>query len=142
VFDEGGVCVIGIVVVSHGPLAEGLKGAAEMIVGQQERFQAIGMDPAADMDRLRGQIERASAEVGAGDDAGVLVLVDLMGGSPSNASAYLAAQGTTVICGTNLPMLLEVLVARDAASVEELTNIALQTGKEGVINLTQILAGK
>lgn len=134
--------MIGIVVVSHGPLAEGLKGAAEMIVGPQERFQAIGMDPAADMDRLREQIERASAEVGGGNDADVLVLVDLMGGSPSNASAYLAAQGTAVICGANLPMLLEVLVARDHASVEELTDIALQTGKDGVISLTQMLAGK
>jgi PTS system mannose-specific IIA component len=133
--------VIGIVVVSHGPLAEGLKDAAEMIVGPQERFQAIGMDAAADMDRLREQIEGTVAEVGAGNDAGVLVLVDLMGGSPSNASAYLAAQGTPVICGANLPMLLEVLMAREHASIQELTDIALQTGKDGVINLTQILAG-
>jgi PTS system mannose-specific IIA component len=132
--------MIGIVVVSHGPLAEGLKGAAEMIVGPQENFQAIGMDPAADMDRLREQIESAVAEVNAGD-SGVLVLVDLMGGSPSNASAYLAAQGTQVICGTNLPMLLEVLTAREHASIEELAETALQTGKDSVISLTRMLAG-
>lgn len=134
-----GVRVIGIVLVSHGPLAEGLKGAAEMIVGPQERFQAFGMGPAADLDRLRAQIEAAAAEVAAGDPADVLVLVDLMGGSPANASAYLASSGTSVICGTNLPMLLEVLTAREWAGIQELTEIALQAAKDGVVNLTQML---
>jgi len=131
--------VIGIVLVSHGPLAEGLKGAAEMIVGPQERFLAIGMDPAADVDRLRSQIEAAVAEV-ASDGTGVLVLVDLMGGSPANASGYLAANGTPVICGASLPMLLEVLTSRDHASAAELADIAQQAGKDGVVNLTQLLA--
>lgn len=130
--------MIGIVLVSHGPLAEGLKGAAEMIVGPQEHFLAIGMDPAADMDRLRAQIEAAATEAAAGT-AGALVLVDLMGGSPSNASAYLASRGTPVICGASLPMLLEVLVARDRAGVQELADIALQAGRDGVVSLTQML---
>jgi len=132
--------LIGIVLVSHGPLAEGLKGAAEMIVGPQERFLAIGMDPAADLDRLREQIEAAAADASAGDKTEVLVLVDLMGGSPANASAYLATNGTVVLCGANLPMLLEVLMARESASVQELTEIALQAAKDGVINLTQKLS--
>src|SRR5215469_7677328 len=83
---ERGVVLIGVVLVSHGPLAEGLKGAAEMIVGPQERFLAIGMDPAADVDRLRAQIEAEAAEANEGAGTLVLVLVDLMGGSPANAS--------------------------------------------------------
>lgn len=131
--------MIGIVLVSHGPLAEGLKGAAEMIVGPQEHFQALGMDPAADLDRLRAQIEAAAAEVSSGDPANVLVLVDLMGGSPANASAYLASSGTPVLCGINLPMLLEVLTAREWADIQELTEIALQAAKDGVVNLTHML---
>jgi PTS system mannose-specific IIA component len=125
--------------VSHGPLAEGLKGAAEMIVGPQERFLAIGMDPAADLDRLRERIEAAANEAAAGEEAGVLVLIDLMGGSPANASAYLASGGTAVICGVNLPMLLEVLTTRERANLQELTEIALQAARDGVINLTQKL---
>ncbi|BCL80706.1 PTS mannose transporter subunit IIAB [Ktedonobacteria bacterium brp13] len=132
--------MIGIVVVSHGPLAEGLKSAAEMIVGPQERFLALGMNPAADLDELRKQIESAATEVAAGDEAGVMVLVDLMGGSPANASAYLANSGTTVLCGVNLPMLLEVLTTRERTNIEELTEIALQAAKDGVINFTQMLA--
>lgn len=134
---ERGVIVIGIVLVSHGPLAEGLKGAAEMIVGQQERFLAVGMGPAADVDQLRTQIEAAAAQ--ANDGAGTLVLVDLMGGSPANASAYLATSGTPVVCGASLPMLLEVLTSREHTSLEELTGTALQAGKDGVVNLTQLL---
>lgn len=131
--------MIGIVLVSHGPLARGLKGAAEMIVGPQERFLAIGMDAAADLDQLRGQIEAAAVEVAA-DNAGVLVLVDLMGGSPANASAYLATAGTPVICGVSLPMLLEVLTSREQSSITDLVEIALQAGRDGLINLTQLLA--
>jgi PTS system mannose-specific IIA component len=131
--------VIGIVIVSHGPLAQGLKGAAEMIVGPQERFLALGMDPAADLDELRAQIESAATEVAAGNTANVLVLVDLLGGSPSNASAYLASSGTPVICGINLPMLLEVLTMRESSNIQELTEIALQAARDGVINLTQTL---
>jgi PTS system mannose-specific IIA component len=134
-----GAGLIGIVVVSHGPLAEGFKGAAEMIVGPQERFLAIGMNPAADLDRLREQIETAAKEVSAGEEAGVLVLVDLMGGSPANASAYLATGGTAVICGVNLPLLLEVLTTREWANMQELTEIALQAARDGVIDLTQVL---
>ena len=135
---ERGVALIGIILVSHGPLAEGLKGAAEMIVGPQEHFLAIGMEAAADVDRLRAQIEAAAVRVDGG--VGALVLVDLMGGSPANASAYLAAADTPVICGASLPMLLEVLTSRERTSLEELTGIALQADRDGVVNLTQLLA--
>lgn len=129
--------MVGIVIVSHGPLAEGLKGAAEMIVGPQERFRAIGMDPAADLDRLRGEIEAVVAEVAGAD--GALVLVDMMGGSPSNASAYLAVSGTPVICGVNLPMLLEMLTTRESTTASELAELALQAGKESILNLGERL---
>lgn len=125
--------MVGIVIVSHGPLAEGLKGAAEMIVGPQERLRTVGMDPAADVDQLRGKIEAAVSEVGGPSDT--LVLVDMMGGSPSNASAYLAVGGTQVICGVNLPMLLELLMARDSTAIGDLAGMALQVGRDSVLNL-------
>lgn len=134
---RGGGCVVGIVVVSHGPLAEGLKGAAEMIVGAQPQFLALGMDPAADVDALRAEIEAAADQVR--DDGGVLVLVDLMGGSPANASAYLAVAGTPIVCGANLPMLLEILVQRASSSAQELAELVTTSGREGVVNLGQRL---
>ncbi len=129
--------MIGIVVVSHGPLAVGLIGAAEMIVGAQTNLRAVGMDPAAGVDQLRGEIESAVQAVG--DANGALVLVDLLGGSPSNASAYLATAGTPVICGVNLPMLLELLMAREASTPRALADHAVQVGKNNILDLGQRL---
>ena len=132
--------MIGIVLVSHGPLAEGLKGAAEMIVGPQQRFLTVSMGAAADLDDVRAQIEDAVGRVTDASEAeGTLVLADLMGGSPSNACAYLASTGTQVVCGVNLPMLLEVLMNRDDMSADALAEFALHAGKDGIISLTQIL---
>jgi mannose/fructose-specific phosphotransferase system component IIA len=96
------------------------------------------MGPAADVERLRTDIEAAVQAVGGPDDA--LVLVDLLGGSPSNASAYLAVAGTPVICGVNLPMLLELLMAREASTPRTLADQALQAGRDNIIDLGQRLA--
>ena len=131
--------MVGIVLVSHGPFADGLKGAAEMIVGQQECFQAVGMDPAADLDQLRATIEAAVADVSG--DGGALVLVDVMGGSPANASAYLAVAGTPVVCGVNLPMLLELLTQRESLSGKQLVELALASGRDGILDFGRQLTG-
>ncbi len=132
--------MIGIVLVSHGPLAEGLKGAAEMIVGPQQRFLTVSMGAAADLDDVRAQIEDAASKVAGSEGLeDVLVLADLMGGSPSNACAYMASTGTSVVCGVNLPMLLEVLMNRDDMSADALAEFALHAGKDGIISLTQVL---
>lgn len=132
--------MIGVVAVSHGSLAAGLKDAAEMIVGPQNAFRSVGMGPAASLDQLRSEIEAAVEHVGGPDRS--LVLVDVMGGSPGNASAYLAVGGTPVVCGMNLPMLLEVLTSRDA---DDLTPLALaacavEAGKSSIFDLRARLA--
>lgn len=132
--------MIGIVLVTHGALAGALKNAAEMIIGSQEHFLAIGMEPTDDLTTLRDEIEAATMAVG--KNGGALILVDLMGGSPAKASSHLAFTGIPVLCGVNLPMLLEVLVQREDVTLQELTAIAMQAAKEGVINLTRQLTGK
>jgi PTS system mannose-specific IIA component len=133
--------VIGLVVVSHASLADGLKDAAQMIVGPQELFRTVGMGPAADLDQLREEVEAAVAEVGG--PAASLVLVDLLGGSPGNASAYLAVAGTPVVCGVSLPMLLEVLTAREDGDTtpRALAERAVDAGRESIFDLGHRLAG-
>lgn len=108
-----------------------------MIMGPQEHLRAIGMRPDADVDALRATIEAAAADVGTPD--AVLILADLMGGSPANACAYLALAGTPVVCGMNLPMLLEVLAAREQSSAAELAAVALHSGRVSILNLAQTL---
>ncbi len=130
--------MVGIVLVSHGLLAEGMKNAAEMIAGPQEHFVTIGMEAEGNLDDLRSVLEAAVVE--ARSDGGVLVLIDILGGNPAHASSQLALLGTQVICGVNLPMLLEIIVQREHLALRDLTAIAVQAAKEGVINLTQQLA--
>ncbi|GCE13560.1 PTS sugar transporter subunit IIA [Tengunoibacter tsumagoiensis] len=125
--------MIGIVLVAHGLLADGLKHAVEMIVGPQERLVAIGMEPGSDGERLRRRIEDVVGQMlPAGE---VLVLTDLLGGSPANASFALMNNGTPVLCGVNLPMLLEILTQRAHTPLPELTRLAVQAAKEGIIHL-------
>nr|WP_279625642.1 hypothetical protein [Thermoanaerobacter wiegelii] len=67
----------------------------------------------------------------------VLLMCDLQGGSPYNVSLELAIKkysnkNIRVISGLNLPMFLEIIAMRDTANLEELVNIAIQTGKESI----------
>lgn len=129
--------MVGIVLVSHGLLAEGMKNAAEMIAGPQEYFLTIGMQPESSLDSLQNELEAAVADVGC--DEGVVILIDILGGNPADASSHLALDGVQVLCGVNLPMLLELLVQREYLALHDLMPIAVQAAKEGVINLTQLL---
>jgi mannose PTS system EIIA component len=108
-----------------------------MIVGPQTHLLTVSMQPDTDIASLHTVIEQAVAAVTS--DGGALVLVDILGGSPANASSSLALRGIQVICGINLPMLLELLIQREHVSQRELTAIALQAAKQGVIDLTQQL---
>lgn len=125
--------MIGIVLVSHGTLATGLKQAAEMIVGPQEYVLAIGMEPGEDPAHLHQQVKKAVTAPG--HPATTLILTDILGGSPANVSAHLALDGVQVICGVNLPMLLELLTQREHATSEELARLAIEAAREGIIHL-------
>lgn len=130
--------MISLVLVSHGSLAEGMKSAVEMIAGPQEHFLTVEMQPGMDLDHVQNAVESAVADLSRNGE--VLILTDILGGNPASASTRLALQGTQVICGVNLPMLLEILVQREHLTLHDIIPIAEQAAKEGVINLTQHLA--
>lgn len=128
--------LVGIVLVSHGALADGLIAAAQMIMGPQAAVEAVGLSPAENMDEFLEKLKRAAATVEQGQ--GVLVLADLFGGSPGNTAAYLAQAGTEVVTGMNLPMLLEVLGSRDEQGPEDLARAAMAAACEGVRRLAEM----
>jgi mannose/fructose-specific phosphotransferase system component IIA len=67
------------------------------------------------------------------EESGILILTDLFGGTPSNAACIVAAKkNASVVTGVNLPMILEVVLARSGKNLKELTNLAVQSGKEGI----------
>jgi PTS system mannose-specific IIA component len=129
--------LIGLVLVSHGPLAAGLRQAAEMIMGPQEALAVLGLEPAQDMDKYRADLERLIREVDQGE--GVLVLADLFGGSPANTAAYVLAPKVDVVCGCNLPMLIEALGSRLDGDLQSVTKAALAAAHDGAVRLAEML---
>jgi PTS system mannose-specific IIA component len=100
--------VIGVVVVTHGQLAIELLNAAEMIVGDLPRFAAVSIGWHDDVSDAREDIAQAIERV-RGDGAGVLLLIDMFGGTPSNlAMTFIEANQIEVITGVNLPMLIKL----------------------------------
>lgn len=129
--------MIGLVLVSHGSLAEGLLDAAEMITGDAENIECIGLQPKDDIDQLVERIQKAIDQVDEGD--GVLLLVDLFGASPFNASGRLVLNQKDqlrLVTGMNLPMLVELLVAREGLDLDGAADMALDAGKSGVSRLS------
>jgi mannose PTS system EIIA component len=130
--------VIGLILVSHGKLAEGLLDAMQMITGEQEAVRAIGLLETEDVEGLLARINQAVEEVDGGE--GALILVDLFGASPFNASArlYLSHpdRQLEVVTGMNLPMLVELAVNREGMTVEEASQLAIQVGQESLRRLS------
>jgi PTS system mannose-specific IIA component len=100
--------VIGVVVVTHGQLAIELLNAAEMIVGDLPRFAAVSIGWHDDVSDAREDIAQAIERVRV-DGAGVLLVTDMFGGTPSNlAMTFIEANQIEVITGVNLPMLIKL----------------------------------
>lgn len=131
--------MVGVLVVAHGEMASGLLDAARMIVGEHEALLALSLQEMEDVEGLMDKVEKAISQVDGGE--GVLVMVDLPGASPFNASARIAMQreGIGVVTGVNLPMLAELLVLREGSSLDELVDIAKEAGTSGIRTLSEIL---
>lgn len=130
--------MIGIIVVTHGRLAEELIAAAEHVVGPLEGCVAISIGPDDDMERRRDDIQNAVNETDTGD--GVVILTDMFGGTPSNLSiSLLEKDKVEVIAGANLPMMIKLAESRSEAGLSELASAAEQAGKRYIAVASQIL---
>jgi len=129
--------MVGMLIVTHGRLGEGLLDAMQMIAGPQERVDFVSLKEGDSIDELKERI--LSAVKMLDDGSGVLVFVDMFGASPSNAAAYLLNENVEVITGVNLPMLLEIVSFRESSSLQELSANAMTAGVESIKNLTQLL---
>jgi len=129
--------MVGMLIVTHGRLGEGLLDAMQMIAGPQEKVDFVSLKEGDSIDELKERI--LSAVKMLDDGSGVLVFVDMFGASPSNAAAYLLNENVEVITGVNLPMLLEIVSFRESISLQELSANAMTAGVESIKNLTQLL---
>lgn len=130
--------MIGLVLVTHGRLAEEFVVAMEHVVGKQERIESICIGPDDDMESRRADIAEAIRQVDEG--RGVIVLSDLFGGTPSNLAISLMETGRIeVIAGINLPMLIRLGSARKAMKVTEAVAAARDAGRKYITVASEVL---
>ena len=134
---------IAVVITTHGHAAKALLATAEMIIGAQDNVRCVDFVFGENGEVLAGKIRAAAAELDT--SGGLLLLVDLWGGTPFNASSGIAHDDANieVVTGVNVPMLVSVLMEReDITSLPELAALALREGADGVKALKTQAAAK
>ncbi|MEZ5896684.1 MAG: PTS sugar transporter subunit IIA [Parvularculaceae bacterium] len=133
--------MIGLVIVTHGRLAEEFVAAAEHVVGPQEKIQAVSIGPDDDMEKRRGDILEAAQSVDDGD--GVIILTDMFGGTPSNlAISVMEKANAEVIAGVNLPMLIKLASIRADKPLAEAVAAAHDAGRKYINVASWVLSGE
>ncbi|HJA30006.1 MAG TPA: PTS sugar transporter subunit IIA [Candidatus Olsenella pullicola] len=128
--------MIGYILTGHGHFSTGLKSAVDMIAGPQDNFEAVPFEEEK-AGEYAGTIKAAIEAMREKCD-GVLVFVDLVGGTPFNQSMMVSASvdNVQIVAGTNLPMLIDLMMARTPESqLSDLVAEAVEVGKEGVTHL-------
>ncbi|WP_272573980.1 PTS sugar transporter subunit IIA [Providencia sp. PROV259] len=102
-----------IILASHGPFAQGLLECAEMLIGTQEDISVISIQRESNINEVKKQLFDTYQRINQGN--GVLILVDLLGGSPCNLASelVLTQNDVALYCGINVPTFLEILSNRD-----------------------------
>ena len=130
--------MIGLILVTHGRLAQEFLVAMEHVVGKQQQIETIAIGPNDDMEQRRADIASAIARADAGK--GVIILTDLFGGTPSNlAISLLDAGRVEVIAGVNLPMLIRLEGARRSMNVREAVSAARDAGQKYISVASDLL---
>ena len=130
--------MIGLVIVTHGRLAEEFISALEHIVGPQKRVESVCIGPEDNMENRRGDILAAVDRAEGG--AGVIVLTDMFGGTPSNlAISILKEANVEVLAGVNLPLLVKLASVRKSADLEEAVTEAHAAGRKYIKRSSELL---
>ncbi|MBS6472727.1 MAG: PTS sugar transporter subunit IIA [Acetobacter sp.] len=132
--------MIGMILVSHGHLAEEMKAVLEHIVGKQDAVETVGIFSDDDMEQRRAEIQEKIKQVDSGD--GVIILTDMFGGTPSNLAISVMEQANIeVIAGVNLPMLIKLAQLRTSLPLKEASEGAQEAGRK-YINVASALLHK
>ncbi|MBI5789610.1 MAG: PTS fructose transporter subunit IIA [Candidatus Schekmanbacteria bacterium] len=130
--------MVGVVIVTHGKLAEELLKTAELIVGHQPQMKTFSVSTLADDASVYEQLRIAVKEVNTGQ--GVFILTDMFGGTPSNLSLPLLDEpGVEVITGVNLPMVVKLADPLLKQDMEELKNLIVEYGKRSILSASDLL---
>jgi PTS system mannose-specific IIA component len=133
--------MVGLVVATHGKLAEELLRTAEGIVGPLERCEAITVGASSTMEESRERLAEAVHRVDAGE--GVLVLTDMFGGTPANLALTFLDEKVEVVTGVNLPMILKLATARaDALALRAAAELVAAHGQRNITLASELLRSR
>ncbi|MEA2039154.1 MAG: PTS sugar transporter [Thermodesulfobacteriota bacterium] len=128
--------MIGVLIISHCDLGKEFLNAAELILGRLEAVDHVSITQLTESEEILMTISEKIKHLDRGQ--GVIVLTDMLGGTPSNLSlSFLKEEMVEVLTGVNLPMLIAVAQDRDRLSLGELGEKAQEAGKRSIA-----LAGK
>lgn len=131
--------MIGMVLVTHGRLAEEFIAALEHVVGEQQQVRAVCIGPDDDMEQRRNDILRSVSAVD--DGSGVVVLTDMFGGTPSNlAISIMDRAKVEVIAGVNLPMLIKLASVRNHERLPQAVTAARDAGQKYINVASSLLS--
>ena len=132
--------MIGMVLVTHGALADEFKSALQHVVGPQEQVETVAIGPDDDMEQRRNDILKCVDAVDSGD--GVVILTDMFGGTPSNlAISIMQQRSVEVIAGVNLPMLVKLARVRADLDIKQAVTIAADAGRKYINVASETLGG-
>ncbi len=130
--------MIGMVLVTHGRLADEFVEALEHVVGPQENTATVCIGADDDMEQQRDNIIKEVARVNTGD--GVVVLTDMFGGTPSNlAISIMDKSDVEIIAGVNLPMLIKLASVRKTDSLGDAVVAAQEAGRKYINIASKLL---
>jgi len=124
--------MVGILVISHGRLAEALISSVEFLVGTLHRIKGVSIWPKDQEKEVKDRIKKKMAEVNDGE--GVVILTDILGGTPTNLSLSCTENDNVeVVTGVNLPMLLTLSSYRKERSLREVGRLVKKSGRRSII---------
>lgn len=133
--------MIGLVLVTHGRLAEEFRNAVEHVVGPQRQLETVSIGAEDDMELRRGDIQAAIRRADGG--TGVVVVTDMFGGTPSNLAISVMESGhVEVVAGMNLPMLIKLTSVRAGDDMQVAIDEAQAAGRKYINVASQVLSGK
>jgi len=131
--------MIGLVIVTHGRLADEFVAALEHVVGPQKAIASICIGPSDDMEARRRDILTGIEQVDRGK--GVIIVTDMFGGTPSNlAISVMRRPDIEVIAGVNLPMLIKLASVRKTEKLVDAVQSAQEAGRKYINIASQLLA--
>ena len=133
--------MVGVLIVSHGRLAEALISEVQFLNGNLQRVKGVSVWPKESEEEVRDRIGKKMAEVDEGD--GIVILTDILGGTPTNLSlSFLKDERVEVVTGVNVPMLLTLLSYRKGRSLEEICSLVKKSGRRSIILIKEAMVLK